>query len=79
MLVPRVGPKTLVPLGMGTAAAGMAWLTALDLHSGYPIDILPPLVVAGLGLGLVMAPAMRLATAGVTGAAHPPRAPTRHP
>jgi hypothetical protein len=28
-------------------------------------DILPPLVVAGLGLGLVMAPGMSLATAGV--------------
>lgn len=79
VLVPRTGPKAVVPLGMGTAAAGMAWLTALDLHSGYPIDILPPLVVAGLGLGLVMAPAMSLATAGVTGAAHPPRAPTRRP
>jgi MFS family permease len=55
-----------VPLGMGTAAAGMAWLTALDLQSSYPTDILPPLVVAGLGLGLVMAPAMSLATAGVS-------------
>ncbi|MBL1120457.1 MFS transporter [Streptomyces sp. 110] len=66
VLVPRIGPKTVVPLGMGTAAAGMAWLTALDLQSGYTTDILPPLVVAGLGLGLVMAPAMSLATAGVS-------------
>ncbi|EFL21642.1 puromycin resistance protein Pur8 [Streptomyces himastatinicus ATCC 53653] len=65
VLIPRLGPKPVVPLGMGTAAAGMAWLTALDLHSGYATDILPPLVVAGLGLGLVMAPAMSLATAGV--------------
>ncbi|MGV9853758.1 MFS transporter [Streptomyces sp. NPDC003442] len=66
VLVPRIGPKTVVPLGMGTAAAGMAWLTALDLQSSYTTDILPPLVVAGLGLGLVMAPAMSLATAGVS-------------
>jgi EmrB/QacA subfamily drug resistance transporter len=65
VLIPRLGPKPVVPLGMGTAAAGMAWLTALDLHSGYATDILPPLVVAGLGLGLVMAPAMSLATSGV--------------
>ncbi|MGO4752684.1 MFS transporter, partial [Streptomyces sp. 2MCAF27] len=54
-LIPRLGPKPVVPLGMGLAAAGMAWLTALDLDSGYAADILPPLVVAGLGLGLVMA------------------------
>ncbi|BBC30934.1 Puromycin resistance protein pur8 [Streptomyces graminofaciens] len=65
VLIPRIGPKPVVPLGMGLAAAGMAWLTALDLNSSYTTDVLPPLVVAGLGLGLVMAPAMSLATAGV--------------
>ncbi|MFF3375440.1 MFS transporter [Streptomyces sp. NPDC002680] len=65
VLVPRIGPKPIVPLGMGLAAAGMAWLTGLNLNSGYAADIMPPLVVAGLGLGLVMAPAMALATEGV--------------
>ncbi|MFE7843356.1 hypothetical protein ACFU53_47095, partial [Streptomyces sp. NPDC057474] len=50
---------------MGIAAAAMAWLTALDLNSSYTTDILPPLVLAGLGFGLVMAPAMSLATEGV--------------
>ncbi|MER5941770.1 MFS transporter [Streptomyces sp. NPDC001928] len=65
MLIPRIGPKPVVPLGMGLAAAGMVWMTALDLSSGYASDVLPPLIVAGLGLGLVMAPAMSLATAGV--------------
>ncbi|WP_405537997.1 MFS transporter [Streptomyces sp. NBC_00075] len=65
VLVPRIGPKPIVPLGMGLAAAGMVWLTGLDLNSGYAADIMPPLVVAGLGLGLVMAPAMALATEGV--------------
>ncbi|MGW3449652.1 MFS transporter [Streptomyces sp. NPDC001076] len=65
MLIPRIGPKAIVPLGMGLAAAGMVWLTGLDLGSSYASDIMPPLVVAGLGLGLVMAPAMSLATAGV--------------
>ncbi|GAA3851036.1 MFS transporter [Streptomyces lacrimifluminis] len=65
VLVPRFGPKPIVPLGMGISAAGMAWLTGLGLNSGYAGDIMPPLVVAGLGLGLVMAPAMALATEGV--------------
>ncbi|WP_371934677.1 MFS transporter [Streptomyces sp. KL118A] len=67
-LVPKVGAKPIVPLGMGLSAAGMAWLTALDVHSGYAAHVLPPLLVAGLGLGLIFAPAMSMATAGV--AAH---------
>ncbi|WP_416975063.1 MFS transporter [Streptomyces sp. 4F14] len=66
VLIPRLGPKPVVPLGMGLAAAAMVWLTALDLNSSFATDILPPLVVAGLGLGLVMAPGMSLATAGVS-------------
>ncbi|WP_416983240.1 MFS transporter [Streptomyces sp. T028] len=65
LLVPRIGPRPVVPLGMGLAAAAMVWLTNLDLASSYATDILPPLVVAGLGFGLVMAPAMALATDGV--------------
>ncbi|MCW8378662.1 MFS transporter [Streptomyces justiciae] len=65
VLIPRIGPKAIVPLGMGASAAGMVWLTALDLHSTYSTHILPPLIVAGLGLGLVIAPAMNLATDGV--------------
>lgn len=65
VLVPRIGPKPVVPLGMGLAAAAMVWFTGLDLNSSYATAILPPLVLVGLGLGLVMAPGMSLATAGV--------------
>lgn len=65
VLLPRIGPKPVVPLGMGLAAAGMVWMTALDVNSSYVGDILPTLVVTGMGLGLVMPPAMSLATAGV--------------
>ncbi|MFJ9627360.1 MFS transporter [Streptomyces sp. NPDC091280] len=65
VLVPRFGPKPIVPLGMGIAAAAMVWLTGLDLDSGYATHIMPPLIVAGLGMGLIMAPAMNLATSGV--------------
>jgi EmrB/QacA subfamily drug resistance transporter len=65
VLIPRIGPKPVIPVGMGFAAAGLAWLTALDLNSGYAANVMPPLIVIGLGLGLVMAPAMGLATSGV--------------
>ncbi|TDC22945.1 DHA2 family efflux MFS transporter permease subunit [Streptomyces sp. 8K308] len=65
VLVPRFGPRPIVPLGMGIAAAGLAWMTGLDLASGYATDVMPPLIITGLGMGLIMAPAMSLATAGV--------------
>jgi EmrB/QacA subfamily drug resistance transporter len=65
LLLPRVGPRPLISVGLLVAAGGMFWLTALDADSTYPADILPALLVAGLGLGLTLAPAMSTATAGV--------------
>ncbi|WLQ34808.1 MFS transporter [Streptomyces castrisilvae] len=65
VLVPRFGAKPVVPLGMGIAAASMVWLTGLDLTSSYAAHVLPPTLCLGLGLGMVFATAMNLATAGV--------------
>jgi EmrB/QacA subfamily drug resistance transporter len=65
VLIPRVGPKPLVTAGMVVSAAGMAWLTWLDLDSTYVAHIMPPLVVLGIGFGLIMAPAMSGGTLGV--------------
>ncbi|MDX6330007.1 MAG: hypothetical protein QOI83_2390, partial [Streptomycetaceae bacterium] len=65
MLVPRFGPRPVVPAGFGLAAAGLVWLTALGLDSTYAANVLPPLIVIGIGLGAVMPAAMSLATAGV--------------
>ncbi|MEU5751318.1 MFS transporter [Streptomyces sp. NPDC047829] len=65
ILLPRIGPKPVVPLGMGLAAAGLVWMTGLDLTSGYAAHVMPPLIAMGLGLGLIMAPAMNLATSGI--------------
>ncbi len=64
-LVPRFGPKPVVPLGMAMSAAGMAWLTVLDGNSSYAANVLPPLIVMGLGVGLAMPTAMSVATAGI--------------
>jgi predicted MFS family arabinose efflux permease len=64
-LLPRVGPRPLIPTGMALAAAGMVLLTGIGLHSTYAADVLPGLLVLGLGIGLVMAPSINTATAGV--------------
>ena len=64
-LVPRLGPRPLIPVGMATAAAGMFWLRHLTASSTYAGDVLGPLIVLGLGVGLTFAPAIATATAGV--------------
>ncbi|MCX3058762.1 MFS transporter [Streptomyces beihaiensis] len=65
VLVPRIGPKVIIPAGFGLAALGMAWLTGIGLDSGFASDVLPQLLVIGAGLGAVMPPAMSLATSGI--------------
>ncbi|WP_306210455.1 MFS transporter [Actinoplanes sp. RD1] len=65
ILTPKIGPRPLVPLGALLGAAGMVWLTRLDLDSTYASGVLPGLIVVGLGLGLVFAPTQNAATSGV--------------
>jgi len=64
-LVPRIGPKIVVPLGMLVGAGGMVWLTRLGLDSSYASHVLPPLLLLGAGLGMSMPAAMSYATLGV--------------
>jgi EmrB/QacA subfamily drug resistance transporter len=64
-LMPRTGPKPLVGLGLLIAAGGMVWLTRIGVHSGYASAILGPLLVTGLGIGQVTAPAVNIGTYGV--------------
>jgi EmrB/QacA subfamily drug resistance transporter len=65
LVVPRVGPRPLVPAGFVVGALGMLWLTQLGTGSTYAADILGPLLVMGFGIGLAMAPAMTAGTSGV--------------
>jgi EmrB/QacA subfamily drug resistance transporter len=65
VLVPRIGPKAVVPLGFAVSVAGMAWLTGIGTDSDYLTAVLPQLIIIGLGLGLVIPAAMQLATGGV--------------
>jgi len=64
-LLPRVPPRWLVVPGLLVAAAGMATLTGLGIHSSYGAHILPGELLLGLGMGAVFVPAFSTATAGV--------------
>ena len=64
-LYPRMGAKILVFVGMLMAGGGMAWLTGISLTSSYATAILGPLLIIGVGMGAIFAPAMNAATSGV--------------
>jgi EmrB/QacA subfamily drug resistance transporter len=61
----RFGPRLLVVTGTSLGAAAMLILTRLGVSSGYASEILPALLVLGVGLGLVFSTAMNSATLGV--------------
>ena len=65
VLLPRIGPRALIAAGMLLGAGGTAYLAELTVTSGYSADILPALLAMGLGFGMIFAPAINTATAGV--------------
>ncbi|MFE1438284.1 MFS transporter [Streptomyces sp. NPDC058739] len=64
-LLPRVQPRALMVPGAVLAAGGMMILTQLTVHSAYASDILPALLLMGLGMGMIFMPVFATATAGV--------------
>jgi EmrB/QacA subfamily drug resistance transporter len=65
VLLPRVGPRPLVTVGMLLAAGSLVWLTRIGVHSSYASAVLGPLMAAGLGFGFTLAPSMNTGTFGV--------------
>ncbi|MET9786018.1 MFS transporter [Streptomyces canus] len=64
-LMNRVPPRMLMAPGMVLAASGMLILTQMTVNSSYATEILPALVLMGLGMGLTFMPVFATATAGV--------------
>src|SRR6202012_3494637 len=67
-LMPIFGVKPLVTVGCVLGAAGMFFLTGLGPNESYVGSILPALILAGLGFGLIFAPSIATATLGVPAA-----------
>jgi EmrB/QacA subfamily drug resistance transporter len=71
--LPRIGPKRLMTAGTVFGVVGLAWLTQVSVTSGYLDGILGPMLVFGLGMGLLFVPLTIIAVSGVppheTGAA----------
>jgi EmrB/QacA subfamily drug resistance transporter len=63
--LPRFGPRIVITVGMVLGAASLAYLSRIDVHSSYATAVLPALIGMGFAMGMVMAPSMNTATAGV--------------
>ena len=65
VLMPRFGPRPLVATGMLVGAGAMVWFAQLGTHTAYTAGILGPIILTGVGLGMVIAPSINTGTFGV--------------
>jgi EmrB/QacA subfamily drug resistance transporter len=63
----RFGPRAVLVPGLGLGAAGLALFTQTPVHANYTADLLPSMVLVGVGAGLSFPALMTLAMSG----AHP--------
>ena len=61
----RLGPKPVLVGGMLIAAVGFVLLTRLDANGDYAGQVLPAMIVIGIGFGMSFVPATIAATSGV--------------
>ncbi len=51
-IVPRIGPRLPMAVGLLLAAVGLAWLTGIGVHTSYWTHVLPQEILMSVGLGL---------------------------
>jgi EmrB/QacA subfamily drug resistance transporter len=64
-LMPRLGAKPLMIAGMLPAIASLAWLSRVSPATGYWSGVFGPMVLLGIGMGLVFVPLTTASLAGV--------------
>src|SRR5467141_3513004 len=64
-LIGRVGPRLPMTIGTLLAATGMFWLSAITPQASYAFDVLGPLVILAVGLGMTFVSTSVVAISGV--------------
>jgi EmrB/QacA subfamily drug resistance transporter len=64
-VMPKLGPRPVMAAGFAVAAAGMAWLTQVGVHTSYLTHVLPAEAMLSLGLGFAFVPMGSTALLGV--------------
>lgn len=64
-LLPRFGPRPLLIAGPLVAAVGLLWLSRMTVGGSYAVEVLPGLVIFGVGMALLFVTMQNLALIGV--------------
>jgi EmrB/QacA subfamily drug resistance transporter len=64
-LVMRFGFRIPLAFGLGVAALSLAWFARVPVHGSFLIDILPSMLLIGIGGGLAFNPVLMAAMSGV--------------
>jgi len=64
-LIGRLGPRVPMTTGALLAATGLFWLSAVTVHANYFTEVLGPLVVLAIGLGMAFVSTSATAISGV--------------
>ena len=62
----RFGARAVLLAGLGLVAAALAWLARAPVDGGYVVDLLPSMVLLGVGAGVAFPATMTLAMSGAT-------------
>jgi EmrB/QacA subfamily drug resistance transporter len=62
----RFGPKATLVAGLAMLAAGLAWIARAPVGASYVTDLLPSMLLIGVGAGLSFPSLMTLAMSGAT-------------
>ncbi len=65
-LMMTFGPKTTLIPGLAVAVVGLLWFARAPVHGNYAVDVLPAMILLGLGIGGSFPALMTLAMSGAT-------------
>ncbi len=64
-MIPKLGAREVPLIGLGLGVVGMLLFLRLEPAGSYVTDVLPPILFASIGMGLVFVPVTLIATSGL--------------
>jgi EmrB/QacA subfamily drug resistance transporter len=65
-LVTRFGARAVLAPGLALILAGLAWFARVPVHGGYLLDVMPSMLLLGIGAGVCFPALMTLAMSSAT-------------